>query len=184
MKKTTSFSAVALVAVMALVTAASVSAANVPATVTVSAGTLSLATSAAPSMAVTLDGTDQTPTYTLPMTVSDARGSGAGWNVTITSTTFSTGGASALSTSASQVTAVSSSCASGTTCTAPTNSITYPLTVPAGATAPTAVKLFNSAVNTGLGGFTITPTVGVSVPANTATGTYTSTVTIAVVSGP
>jgi hypothetical protein len=133
----------------------------------------------------TLDGTDQTPTYTLPMTINDATGSGAGWNVTITSTTFTTGGGTPhlLSTSASTATAVSSACASGT-CTNPTNAIGYPLGVPAAATAPTAVKLFNAAANTGMGKFTITPTVGVSIPANTYAGTYTSTVTVAVVSGP
>jgi hypothetical protein len=79
--------------------------------------------------------------------------------------------------------AVRSACAAGT-CTSPTNAIGYPLSVPAGGTAPTAVKLFNSAANTGMGSFTITPTVQVSIPANTYAGTYTSTVTVASVSGP
>ena len=113
------------------------------------------------------------------------QGTGSGWNLTITSTTFSTGGGSpkTLSTTASQVTGVTSACAQGT-CTDPTNSITYPLTVPAGASAPTAVKLFNAAVDTGLGDFTVTPTVGVSIPSNTFAGTYTSTITLAVASAP
>jgi hypothetical protein len=35
-----------------------------------------------------------------------------------------------------------------------------------------------------MGSFTITPTNQVSIPANTFAGTYTSTVTVAVVSGP
>jgi len=35
-----------------------------------------------------------------------------------------------------------------------------------------------------MGGFTVTPTVQVAIPANTYAGTYTSTVTVAVVSGP
>jgi len=35
-----------------------------------------------------------------------------------------------------------------------------------------------------MGSFTITPTVKVSVPANAYAGIYTSTVTLAVVSGP
>jgi hypothetical protein len=47
-----------------------------------------------------------------------------------------------------------------------------------------AVKLFNAAANTGMGSFTVTPTVQVAIPANTFAGTYTSTVTVAVVSGP
>jgi hypothetical protein len=104
----------------------------------------------------------------------------------VTSTTFTTGGGSPhlLSTTASTATGVTSSCAGGTTCTNPTNSITYPLSVPAAAVAPTAVKLFNAAANTGMGSFTVTPTVSVAIPANTYAGSYTSTVTVAVVSGP
>lgn len=56
----------------------------------------------------------------------------------------------------------------------------YPLTVPAATTAPTAVKFFNAAANTGIGTFTITPTIRVTLPANT----YTSTLTTTLVSGP
>ena len=175
----------ASLATIALAAAATATAANVTATATVNAGTLSLSTSATPSVSATLNGTDQAPTYTLPMTVNDATVSGTGWNVTVTSTTFTTGApVHTLSTSASSVTGVTATCAGGTTCTNPTNSITYPLTVPAAGTAPTAVKLFNAAANTGMGSFTVTPTVSVSIPANTYAGTYTSTVTVAVVSGP
>ncbi|HEX5501163.1 MAG TPA: WxL domain-containing protein [Thermomicrobiales bacterium] len=155
------------------------------ATATVSGGALSETTGATPSITATLDGTDQTKTYTLPLTATDPTGTGAGWNLTITSTAFSTGGATprTLATGASTITTASSSCAQGT-CTAPTNAITYPLTVPAGATAPTAVKFFNAAANSGMGQFTVTPTVSVSLPANTYAGTYTSTVTLAIVSAP
>jgi hypothetical protein len=46
------------------------------------------------------------------------------------------------------------------------------------------VKLFNAAANTGMGRFTVTPTIGVAVPGNAYAGTYTSTVTVAAVSGP
>ncbi|HET8629763.1 MAG TPA: WxL domain-containing protein, partial [Thermomicrobiales bacterium] len=136
------------------------------ATATVTGGTLSETTSAAPSIAATLNGADQTKTYTLPLTATDPTGTGAGWNLTVTSTAFTTGGTTphTLATTASSITGVTSACAQGT-CTAPTNAITYPLTVPAGATAPTAVKLFNAAANTGMGQFTVTPTVSVSLPA-------------------
>jgi hypothetical protein len=149
---------------------------------TVTGGTLTLSTAATASFSVTLDGTDQLPTYTLPISVNDLRGLGSGWNTTITSTTLTTGTQS-LSTSASNVTGVTSTCA-GTTCTAATNSIGYPLAVPAATTAPAAVKLFNAAANTGLGKFTVTPTVSVSVPGNAYAGSYTSTITLAEVSGP
>jgi hypothetical protein len=75
-------------------------------------------------------------------------------------------------------------CVSGGTCTSPTNAITYPVTVPAATTAPAAVKVFNSAAATGLGRFTITPTIAVSIPGNAYSGSYASTLTVAAVSGP
>jgi hypothetical protein len=56
--------------------------------------------------------------------------------------------------------------------------------LPAAGTAPTATKVFNSAVNTGMGNQTVSPTWKVAVPANTFAGTYTSTWTLSLVSGP
>ena len=56
--------------------------------------------------------------------------------------------------------------------------------MPAAASAPAAVKLFNSAAATGLGRFTVTPTINVSIPGNSYAGTYSSTITVAAVSGP
>src|SRR6266516_5013233 len=59
---------------------------------TITGGSLS-ETDAAPTIGnATLSGLDQSVAITMPLTVHDATGSGAGWNVTITSTTFSTGG--------------------------------------------------------------------------------------------
>jgi hypothetical protein len=170
---------------VALGAPAAASAATATATGTVTAGSLTLSTSAAPAFSATLNGTDQTPTYTLPLTVNDATGSGTGWNGTITSTQFTTGGGTphTLSTTASSITGVTSSCTTGT-CTSPTNSVTYSLGVPAAATPPAAAKFFNAAANTGMGEFTLTPTVQVAIPANTLTGSYSSTITLASVSGP
>lgn len=141
---------------------------------------------------VTLAGIDQTVNYTLPTTVVDATGTGNGWNLTLTSTTFSTGGGTphTLATDASTITSVTSSCitpeSGSITCTNPTNAISYPLTVPAAASAPTPAKFFNAATATGMGKFTITPTIAIAIPANTyASGSgYSSTLTVAVISGP
>jgi len=147
------------------------------------AGSLTETASGTPAFAVTLNGTNQTKTSTaLTLSAADTRGTGAGWNVTITSTTFKAG-AHTLSTSATTVTAVALSCPGGG-CTNPTNSVGYPLTVPAGAVAPAAVKLFNAKAATGLGTFTLTPTFSIALPANTYAGSYSSTVTFSVVSGP
>jgi hypothetical protein len=144
-----------------------------------------LTTSATPSFSVALNGTDRTPTYTAPLTVDNSAVgiSLTGWNLTITSTQYSTGTGKKLATTASAITAVGVVCAS--TCTVnPTNSVTYPLALPAGSGPPTPVKFFNAAAATGLGTFTITPTVAVSVPANAYAGAYTSTLTVDLVSGP
>lgn len=152
-----------------------------------SAATLSLSTTAAPTFSASLPAGDQAPTYTLPLTVQDTRtGSAAGWNLTITSTQFTTGGGQprTLAATASRATAVASVCAGGASCVTATNSVTYPLTVPAGGTPPSAVKLANAAAGTGTGVFTVTPTIGVTIPANSYAGSYNSTLTIALVSGP
>ena len=59
------------------------------------------------------------------------------------------------------------------------DSVTYPLTVSC-----TSAKFFNAALNTGLGKIDVTPTFAVSIPGNAYAGTYTSTLTLASVSGP
>jgi hypothetical protein len=150
-----------------------------------SQATLSVTTSAAPSFSANLNSGDLTPTYTAALTVNDTRTSGSvGWNLTITSTQFNTG-TKTLATSASKVSAApTSACANGGLCTNPTNSVAYPVSVPADSTPPTAIKFYNAASATGIGTFTITPTVGVFVPQNSFAGSYTSALTIAIVSGP
>jgi hypothetical protein len=174
--------ALAVLALAMLAIPATSLAASVTATGNVTGSTLSTSTAATPSFSANIDTGDQTPTYTVPLTTQDTRGTGTGWNETITSTQFTTG-PQTLATGASSLTGVTSACASGT-CTNPTNAITYAVAVPAAATAPAPVKFFNAALNTGMGKFTITPTIGVFVPQNTFVGTYTSTVTLAMVSGP
>ena len=136
--------------------------------------------------AITLNGTDRTASTTLLLTPDDESGNGAswsGWNITGTSTTFNDGSGHNLSTSATKITAASTSAGTGN-CVLPTNSIGYPVTLPAGSTPPTALKLYNAAANTGEGPTNLTLTFQLSAPANTYHGTYTSTWTFAIVSGP
>jgi hypothetical protein len=71
-----------------------------------------------------------------------------------------------------------------TTCTTATNSVGFPYTLPANGTAPTATKLFNAASTTGVGNQTILPTFTVAIPAATFAGTYSSTWTLTLASGP
>jgi MSHA biogenesis protein MshQ len=151
--------------------------------VALNAGALTLVSSGNPSFALTLNGQSQTASYTNPLTLGDTRGgSTAGWNLTATSTQFTTSGGKTLPTNASTVTGVTNSCAA--TCVNPTNSVTYPLNLPAGAGPPTAVKVYNAAGGSGSGTFTVTPTVQVAVPTTTFLGTYTSTLTFSFDTGP
>jgi hypothetical protein len=169
---------------MAALLASSMAVSAATATVTVSAG--SLAFVSAPgnvTFPVTLNGVDQAPTQTQPIDVGDATGSGTGWNITATSTTFTTGTKN-LSTTATTATGATVACDTSVTCTTATNTITYPYALPAATSAPVATKLFNGAANTGMGNQTVTPTWKVLVPANTSAGSYTSTWTISLVSGP
>jgi hypothetical protein len=176
----------ALVGLAALVACSAALAGSITATATVNgAGSLGLSHGTTASIGtVTIDGSDQSVAFTLPLSITDARGNGSGWNATITSTSFTDGSGHTLAASASSVSNVTVACVNGGSCTNPTNAVTYGLSVPAGATAPTAVKLFNAAANTGMGRFTVTPSVSVSVPGNVFAGTYSSTVTVAVASGP
>ena len=142
--------------------------------------------SAAPNVnfSDTLNGKDQTVTATQALDIGDARGSGAGWNITATSTTF-TAGAVTLSTTATTVqSAPTIACDSGATCLFATNSISYPYTLPAATSAPTATKVFNSALNTGMGDQTVTVTWTLAITGKTLAGSYTSTWTLSLVTGP
>lgn len=160
-----------------------------PTNVTVTGGSLSITEPAAADFpGVTLNGAAQTKTASLAtFTADDARGTGAGWNVTAQATRFSevdtlgvvvTGGkqlpTSSLTMSAPTVTA------NGTTSTAP--SITAgPHTLDAGS----SVKIASAAIDTGMGKYDFSATtLSLTVPANTYAKTYRSNVTITVASTP
>jgi hypothetical protein len=170
-------------------------------TATLTGGTLSLSTSGSLSWAGTLTGVLQsiadTSTADQTYTVNDATGSSSGWNVTVSATTFTTGTATLPDTgtfstngdptSVSSTTAPTATCTGGTgTCTLPTESgVTYPVAITTAATAPTAVTVYNATSGTGLGSIDI-GSVGwwLTIPGTTTAGTYTSSVTMAVSSGP
>lgn len=130
-----------------------------------------------------LQGANQHVATSLNFTPTDSTGSGSGWNITGTSTTFTNASSKTLPTSATTVTA-GSVAATAATCRLPANAISYPVALPAGTTAPTAVKLYDSAAGTGLGGATVTLTFNISVPPNAYSGVYSSTWTFSIVSGP
>lgn len=166
-------------AVIALTATAVAVASNLTATASVS-GTagISLGLPSGPSISDTLDGSDQTASYAPVLGVTDARGNGGGWNLTIAATAFSDGSGHTLA--AGTVSSVSQACHSGSTCSSATSSgVSLPLTL-----STTAAKVYNAAANTGMGQLDVTPHVDVAIPGNAYAGTYTSTVTLAAATGP
>jgi hypothetical protein len=157
--------------------------------VTVSGGSLSMTSVTVGNFAgVTLDGIAKTTTATVdPFSVTDARGTGAGWNVTMQGTQFKehdgtayvTGGKTlplnSLSLSALTV------AANGTTSPSPST-----LSVSGVDNTTGAVKIATAAVDTGMGQYDFTGTnkLSLSVPASAYAKTYRSDITVTVVSGP
>ncbi|HMK96612.1 MAG TPA: hypothetical protein VK425_03635 [Acidimicrobiales bacterium] len=160
------------------------SASSVAATATIGAGTLSVSVPATVGFSDVLNGLDQTSTASLAIDVKDATGSGAGWNITATSTQFSSASSALATNSVTLLSAPSVACDSGATCTVASGNVSYPMTLPAGSGPPTASKLFNAAASTGLGDQTVTPVFTLAIPASTVAGSYTSTWTVTVQSGP
>jgi hypothetical protein len=175
-------------------------------TLTLHGGALSLYAPASLAWSGTLNGANQSVvdgTHTT-FKVDDERGTGAGWDVTAKATKFTTGshtlptgaawasGPKTLqftgsSTTVASTTAPSAACTTSTTCTLPTETgISYPVGL-TGTTA-TAKKIYNAKANTGMGSVTVGGTNPaawwVSWAATTYAGTYTSTVTLAVATGP
>jgi hypothetical protein len=147
-------------------------------------GSLTLAAnSTLPFPGVTLNAYNRTTSATVAITADDETGSGSGWNLNATSTTFSDGSGHTLPTTATTLTAGSATAPSGN-CSLPANSTTYPVTLPAGASPPTAVRLFNSAAGTGSGPTSLSLTATVAVPARAHAASYSSTWTVTLSSGP
>lgn len=155
---------------------------------TVTAGSLGFASTpgSVTFPATTLDGQNKTVTAAQPLDIADATGSGAGWNVTATSTLF-TNGSHTLASGATTVASAPSgpTCDTNVTCTVGgATTVAYPYSLPAAATAPTATKMFNAPAGTGMGDQTVTPTWTLAIPGNAYAGNYTSTWTLSLVSGP
>jgi hypothetical protein len=174
-------------------------------TVSLTAGALTLTSPTSLSWVGTLAGANQSLVDTTATdqqyTVSDATGSGAGWHVTTSATTFTNGpsnfpntGTFVTNGSTTSVTAASAptaTCGGSGSCMLPTNSTVYPVAITTATGSPTPATIYDTAAGTGLGqivvgGSTAANPVGwwVNVPASASAGSYTSTITMAIVSGP
>jgi plastocyanin len=150
------------------------------ATVTIQGGTLSVATTPVAFGTISLSGVDQTvDTQPTPWNATDARGSGAGWNVTLTSTSFSSaGGTITVDNFKMKLDDVNIATISGNT--PPTSQATtyQPLD------SVTPLKLIAAAATTGMGSYDFTPDTRLVVPAESAPGAYEAFMTVSINSGP
>ncbi len=151
-------------------------------TATVNPGTLSFVTppgnlSFSP---VILTGVNLSTTTTETFDIGDNSGSGAGWNISLSATPF-TNGAQTLA--ASDFTAgapTGDACDAGVTCMGASFSGSYPYTLSTGS----ATKLVSVAAGTGLANQTFSVVWSAQFPADTYAGSYSSTWTLTLASGP
>lgn len=155
--------------------------------VTIVGGGLSLAPPSDLAFSVTFNGLDQTVAASQPLDVADASGTSGGWNLSATSTVFSSGGATPHTLPATAVALAGTptdSCDAGSTCSLAQDLITYPYALPAAASPPPATKLFDAATGTGGGRQTITPTWSLTIPGSAYASSYSATWTITLADSP
>jgi putative surface cell wall-binding protein len=159
--------------------------------VTLTGGTLSFTTAptAANFPATTLTGATQTiATDFDDWRVNDARGTGAGWNVSFQATQFSDGGSNTLPAGSLKVKVPAVTAVDPLNLAAPPVAQGLPpWTIDNGA----AVKVFSALAGTGAGEWNFDQAnilaakdLQLTVPASAAAGTYTSTLTFTLASGP
>ena len=165
-------------------------------------GPLALTSPSSLTWAITLNGVNQSVadavTGDKELTVSDQTNTGAGWDITISATTFTNGAHTLPNTGTfvltGNVSSISSSAAPSlacmTSCVPPDDGVTYPVAVTT-ASSPTPVSVYAATADSGLGtvvlgGGSAADPVGwwLNVPANAREGAYTSTVTVTIASGP
>jgi len=175
-------------------------------TLVMTSGTLTLMVPSALGWTETVNGLDQKlvdpTTADQTYQVNDATGSGPGWHVTVAATTFTSaiGSHTLLNTGTfatngslglmTDTTAPTAACLTGSTCTLPTDTTTYPVAITTTTAGLTPVNIYAAAALTGIGTITIgspgANPVGwwLNVPSNTIQGTYTSTVTVELIIAP
>lgn len=158
-----------------------VPAGSVPATVTLSSGNLSNTTSTSiPFGSVGLTGGDANLPYapTTPWRAIDARGTGAGWNITVSATDFtSTLGGITVANFKVQLLASKISKIAGNTSPASGATSYQPL-------GATPLKLLSANAGQGMGTYDYTPDFQLTVPAQTLAGEYQAVVTVSINTGP
>ncbi len=184
---------VAIFVAVALLAATAVAIYAETASVTISGGSLSVNAVKVSLSGVKSDVSDKILTSASESdswSVVDARGTGAGWNLTIDATVFSDGGDPAKSIDISesnlkfkiQLLDENITVTAGNT--KPTSQVTSLTAIPTAG--GSALKFVSAAADAGMGSYSIKPSFELEIPAETyvGEGTYTLTITIRAVSGP
>lgn len=168
--------------------ASTASASMDPTNITINGGTLNISAMTVGDFApVTLTGSVTNVTAGMtPFTLTDARGLGAGWNITVQATQFReylagayVGSGKTLATSSLSMPQPTVA-ANGTSSAVPTIT-SGPYTIDSGS----AVKIASAAADAGMGAYNFSPEdLTLSIPANAYATTYRSEVTVSAVSGP
>jgi hypothetical protein len=165
-------------------------------------GTLTLTSSSSLAWAAEENGTNQSAVDQVPadqkITVNDSSGTASGWDVTVSAMTFSSGshnlpdtGRLEFNGSTSSLTGAAPSAACVGSCVVPVDTTTYPVAIDTAASSPDAFTIYDASAGTGtgvvaLGGPSATHPIGwwIQVPASAYAGSYTTTLTLTLVSGP
>lgn len=145
----------------------------------VATAAISITAPTSASTSVTLNGLDQTATFTVTFAVGSP-GTG-GWHINAWAARPAAGsGTLGMLTVDSEPT---STCFGRGCVDAATSGLSWPLTL--GTSSGSAVKIFNAAKKTGTGSnVAVDVPFSVAVPASTLTGAYTTTLNVAVATGP
>jgi hypothetical protein len=179
---------------------------NTTATLTLTGGTLNILAPDNLAFANTLDGTTHatvtnsgTGSGVFSLAVVDATGSGAGWHVQLSATTFTGAttpnkladiGTLSVTHVAETMTDLTGTDTSGVTIdpgvtagSAHTTSgaAVGPVAITTAASSPTPATIYNTASASGMGSFALNTTLNLDLPSNTKADTYTSTITVAAV---
>jgi hypothetical protein len=150
----------------------------VQASVLIQGGNLTNTAQNIPFGSVALTGSDQTVASTPAIwQARDARGTGDGWNVTLSSTNFS--GAGSIDVANFKMRQLQASIVTVGGNTAPTSLVTSFQSL-----SGTPLKVLAATGGAGMGTYDYTPDFQLTVPASAPAGSYTANVTVSINSGP
>lgn len=151
---------------------------SVQASVTVQGGNLTNTAQDIAFGTIALSGADQTvEAIQQTWQAKDARGTGAGWNVTVSATDFT--GAGTIGVAAFKLRQQQSNITTVAGNTAPNSLVTTFQSL-----AATPLKVLQAAASTGMGTYNYMPDFQLTVPSSAAAGSYTANVTVSINSGP